>query len=64
MSSAKDNKFNFDFNVIYVYISNKIGPIMDSCGTPHVISAYSDLILYLQVAPEPIISYFPSFLKD
>ena len=45
VSSAKDNKFNFEeFSMSFMYIRNKIGPRMDPCGTPHVISANSDLI--------------------
>ena len=35
--------FHLFNNVIYIYITNKIGPEMEPCGTPWCISENSDM---------------------
>ena len=44
MSSANDRRFNsVELDMSLILIRNKIGPRIEPCGTPHVISLSEDL---------------------
>ena len=50
VSSVKQSSFRVEHLYIsFMYIKNKIGPKIDPCGTPAVISRYEDLLPLISV---------------